>query len=139
MLGNYWRTVAGVLSATAVAQAIPIWGSLFIARLYVPEQLGAYSAWLGMVYLAAVIVTARLEMTQARHLPISYLADAHVCAAFRCQPTQISLKEAVIAISVGCPIPLNRQPVYQHLCCAECTPSWTNFPNRKRACPCTRY
>lgn len=58
---NFWRSVGSVLSGTAMAQAIPILGSLIIARQYAPAQFGVYVAWLGVVMIAAVVVTARFE------------------------------------------------------------------------------
>ena len=65
MSGRFWANVASVLSGTAVAQAIPILGSLVLARLFVPEAYGGYAVWLGAVLIAAVIVTLRLEMALA--------------------------------------------------------------------------
>lgn len=62
MKGRFWSNVASVLSGTAVAQFIPIVGSLALARLYAPAAFGAYSVWLGFVLILAVIATLRLEM-----------------------------------------------------------------------------
>lgn len=62
MKGRFWSNVASVLSGTAVAQLIPIIGSLALARLYAPAAFGAYSVWLGFVLILAVIATLRLEM-----------------------------------------------------------------------------
>lgn len=62
MKGRFWSNVASVLSGTAVAQFIPIVGSLALARLYTPAAFGAYSVWLGFVLILAVIATLRLEM-----------------------------------------------------------------------------
>jgi O-antigen/teichoic acid export membrane protein len=58
---GFWRKVGVVLSGTAVAQAIPILGSLVIARLVVPAQFGVFAAWLGLAALAAVVITGRYE------------------------------------------------------------------------------
>lgn len=60
--GGYWRTVAMVFSGTALAQAIPLIGSLLIARLFIPEQFGTFTAWLGVAAIIGVFSTARLEM-----------------------------------------------------------------------------
>lgn len=49
------------MSGTAMAQAIPILASLLIAREYLPAQFGVYVTWLGLVAIAAIIVTARFE------------------------------------------------------------------------------
>ncbi len=58
---SFWRKVGVVLSGTAVAQAIPILGSLVIARLVAPAQFGVFAAWLGLAALAAVVITGRYE------------------------------------------------------------------------------
>lgn len=63
--GRFWRSVALVLSGTAMAQAIPLLGSLVLARLYAPAEFGLFSAWLGMAALAAVALTGRFEVSLA--------------------------------------------------------------------------
>lgn len=62
MQGRFWTNVAGVLSGTAVAQAIPVLGALILARLFFPDAFGAYSVWLGFVLILTVLLTLRLEM-----------------------------------------------------------------------------
>lgn len=63
MLANpLLRSTGGVLLGMLIAQAIPLLGSLLIARLYAPSEFGTFSAWLGIVMTAAVLVTGRLEM-----------------------------------------------------------------------------
>ena len=61
----FWRSVGVVLTGTVAAQSIPLLGSLVIARIYAPAEFGLFSAWLGMVMMAAVVVTGRFEMTLA--------------------------------------------------------------------------
>jgi O-antigen/teichoic acid export membrane protein len=61
----FWRSVGVVLTGTVAAQSIPLLGSLVIARIYAPAEFGLFSAWLGMVMIAAVVVTGRFEMTLA--------------------------------------------------------------------------
>jgi len=61
----FWRSVGVVLTGTVAAQSIPMIGSLVIARIYTPAEFGLFSAWLGMVMMAAVVVTGRFEMTLA--------------------------------------------------------------------------
>jgi O-antigen/teichoic acid export membrane protein len=58
---RFWHSVAAVLGGTAVAQAIPLLGSLLIARLYAPGDFGVFAAWLGLAHLAAVFATGRFE------------------------------------------------------------------------------
>lgn len=65
LASEFWRSVASVLTGTAVAQAIPIAGSLVIARQYAPSEFGRFSAWLGLVLLAAVALTGRFETALA--------------------------------------------------------------------------
>lgn len=43
------------------AQAIPLIGSLVIARIFIPADFGIYSIWLGYVSIVSVIITGRLE------------------------------------------------------------------------------
>jgi O-antigen/teichoic acid export membrane protein len=62
---TFWRSVGVVLTGTVAAQSIPLLGSLVIARLYSPAEFGLFSAWLGMVMMAAVLVTGRFEMALA--------------------------------------------------------------------------
>lgn len=54
-----------VLTGTVAAQSIPLLGSLVITRLYEPADFGYFSAWLGIVMMAAVIVSGRFEMALA--------------------------------------------------------------------------
>lgn len=65
LTSDFWRSVASVLTGTALAQAIPILGSLVIARQYAPSEFGRFSAWLGLVLLAAVALTGRFETALA--------------------------------------------------------------------------
>ncbi len=62
---RFWRQVGAVLSGTALAQLIPLLGSLAIARLYVPTEFGLFAAWLGVASLAAVAATGRYEVALA--------------------------------------------------------------------------
>lgn len=62
---RFWRSVGAVLGGTALAQAIPLLGSLLIARLYVPAEFGLYAAWIGIAQLGAVVVTGRFEVALA--------------------------------------------------------------------------
>ena len=61
MLEHYWKNVGTVLLGALAAQLIPIIGALFIVRLYPPTAFGAYSAWLAVVSILAVILTLRYD------------------------------------------------------------------------------
>ena len=65
----FWKSVTSVLTGTAMAQAIPIIGSLAIARLYTVDDFGVYSAWLGIVLILSVISTGRFEASIAIQAP----------------------------------------------------------------------
>lgn len=60
-LSAYWHRVAVVFSGAALAQAVPIVGSLWIARLYVPAEFGVFAAWYGISLIANLLLSARLE------------------------------------------------------------------------------
>lgn len=62
---HFWPSVASVLTGTAVAQAIPLLGSLVLARQYAPAEFGIFAAWLGVVMLLAVVFTGRFETALA--------------------------------------------------------------------------
>jgi O-antigen/teichoic acid export membrane protein len=62
---SFLRSVGVILTGTIAAQSIPLLGSLVIARIYSPADFGGFSAWLGIVMMAAVIVTGRFEMALA--------------------------------------------------------------------------
>jgi len=57
----YWKKIAGVFSGMAIAQAIPLLGALVIARIYAPENYGAFATWLGISQILTVGITYRLE------------------------------------------------------------------------------
>lgn len=57
----YWRAVSYVATGTAISQILPVLGSFIIARLYIPDDFGIFSVWVGLVSLAAVVVTGRYE------------------------------------------------------------------------------
>lgn len=83
-MADYWRSVALVFSGTAFAQAIPLLGSLFLARLFIPSDFGVFTAWLGLAAIAAVLVTGRFEMALALEpdgLPRRRAALATLCIA----------------------------------------------------------
>lgn len=62
VVNNFWRHVGVVLSGTAAAQAIPVLGSLIIARLYAPAEFGLFATWFGIATLASIALTGRYEM-----------------------------------------------------------------------------
>ncbi len=61
----FWRNVGLAFSGTALAQAIPLIGSLVIARIFVPQEFGTFATWLGVTALLAVVLTGRFEAALA--------------------------------------------------------------------------
>lgn len=64
-MSPFWRNVGTALTGTALAQIIPVAGSLVLARQYAPTEFGIYSVWLGVVLLLAVVLTGRFETALA--------------------------------------------------------------------------
>ena len=64
-MSSFWRSVTSVFMGTLLAQAIPIAGSLVIARQYLPDSFGVFSVWLGIVTFLSVVLTARFEAALA--------------------------------------------------------------------------
>jgi O-antigen/teichoic acid export membrane protein len=57
----YWEHVLTVLGGALGAQALPLLAAPLITRLCTPAELGAFSVWLGVVAIAAIGATLRLE------------------------------------------------------------------------------
>src|SRR3546814_14265914 len=62
---TFWKNTASVLSGTLVAQAIPLVGTLIVARLFAPADFGVFAAWLAIVNVLSVVLTARFESSLA--------------------------------------------------------------------------
>lgn len=62
---DFWVNVIRVLRGAALAQAIPVLGSLVLARLFAPAEFGVFATWLGSVSVVAIAVTGRYEMALA--------------------------------------------------------------------------
>lgn len=61
-LTPFWGHVITVLTGSVAAQAVPLLVAPLITRLCTPEDLGVFSVWLGMIAIAAVVATLRLEI-----------------------------------------------------------------------------
>jgi O-antigen/teichoic acid export membrane protein len=60
-LPTFWKHVITVLGGTLGAQALPLAVAPLITRLCTPADMGAFSLWLGVVSVAAVAATLRME------------------------------------------------------------------------------
>jgi len=61
-LSQFWCRVSIVLAGTAAAQAIPLAILPLLTRMLPPEALGQYFIWLGVVTVASVVATLRLDV-----------------------------------------------------------------------------
>jgi len=60
-LPQFWRQVSTVLGGAVGAQALPLLAAPLLTRMCTPEELGAYSVWLGVIALSAIGATLRME------------------------------------------------------------------------------
>jgi O-antigen/teichoic acid export membrane protein len=58
---TYWKHVLTVLSGALGAQALPLLAAPLITRMVTPAEMGAFSLWLGVIAVAAIGATLRLE------------------------------------------------------------------------------
>jgi O-antigen/teichoic acid export membrane protein len=58
---TYWKHIITVLGGSLGAQALPLLAAPFITRMCSPAEVGAFSVWLGVVAVAAIGATLRLE------------------------------------------------------------------------------
>lgn len=93
---GYWRSVALVFSGTAAAQAIPLVGSLVIARLFLPADFGIFTAWLGIAAIIGIFVTGRFEMA----LALEPDGEPRVRAAMATVVTTLMLVAAVCLVGL---------------------------------------
>lgn len=57
----FWKNATTVLTGAVVAQILPLLVSPLITRLCTPADLGEFSVWLGIISIATMIGTLRLE------------------------------------------------------------------------------
>ncbi|RFP21475.1 lipopolysaccharide biosynthesis protein [Duganella sp. BJB488] len=60
-LPPFWKHLLTVLSGSVAAQALPILAAPLITRLCRPADLGRFGVWYGVVAIAAVAATLRME------------------------------------------------------------------------------
>ncbi|SEO05840.1 Membrane protein involved in the export of O-antigen and teichoic acid [Duganella sp. CF517] len=80
-LPTFWKHLLTVMSGSVAAQALPILAAPLITRLCTPAEMGAFSVWFGVVAIASVIATLRMENAmifdqrrQRQHLCFSVVA-----------------------------------------------------------------
>jgi len=60
-LPQFWRQVVTVLGGALGAQMLPLLAAPLLTRMCTPEEMGAYSVWLGVIALSAIGATLRME------------------------------------------------------------------------------
>ncbi|MGZ8318944.1 MAG: lipopolysaccharide biosynthesis protein [Telluria sp.] len=60
-LPTFWKHVITVLSGALGAQALPLLAAPLITRMCTPAEMGAFSVWFGIIAVAAIGATLRLE------------------------------------------------------------------------------
>lgn len=58
---NFWRNVLTVLAGAVGAQALPLMAAPLLTRLCTPAGMGAFSVWLGVIAVASVAATLRID------------------------------------------------------------------------------
>ena len=58
---GFWKNVATVLAGSTGAQAVPLLVAPLLTRMCTPAELGTFSVWLGVIAVASIIATLRLE------------------------------------------------------------------------------
>jgi O-antigen/teichoic acid export membrane protein len=58
---TFWKHVITVLTGALSAQLLPLLAAPLITRLCTPAEMGAFSVWLGVIGIAAIGATLRME------------------------------------------------------------------------------
>jgi O-antigen/teichoic acid export membrane protein len=58
---GFWKNVITVLLGATGAQALPLLVAPFLTRMCTPEDIGAFSVWLGTVTVASIAATLRID------------------------------------------------------------------------------
>ncbi|MDM5177341.1 oligosaccharide flippase family protein [Massilia sp. DJPM01] len=104
-LPAYWRNVMTVLGGALGAQALPLLAAPLITRLCTPADVGAFSVWLGMVAVAAIGATLRLEAAMILDHDSAAQRTCFSVVAYSASVTAILLTGcALLARLLGLPI-----------------------------------
>lgn len=104
----YWEHVITVLGGSVAAQALPLLAAPLITRLCTPKDLGAFSVWLGVIAIASVVATLRLENAMILdHGPAEQQTCFSVTAYFATLLALVITIFSLIARAWGIPQSLN--------------------------------
>jgi O-antigen/teichoic acid export membrane protein len=57
----FWKHVITVLTGSVAAQIMPLLMAPFITRICTPKDMGAFGVWFGLIAVASIVATLRLE------------------------------------------------------------------------------
>lgn len=104
-LPTYWKHVLTVLGGALGAQALPLLAAPLITRMCTPAQLGAFSVWMGIVAVAAIGATLRLEAAMILDHDSEQQATCFSVVAWSASVTALLLTgAAVLARLLGVPM-----------------------------------
>jgi O-antigen/teichoic acid export membrane protein len=58
---GFWKNVMTVLAGATGAQALPLLVAPLLTRMCAPEQMGAFSVWLGVIAVTSIVATLRID------------------------------------------------------------------------------
>lgn len=58
---GFWKNVMTVLAGATGAQAPPLLVAPLLTRLCTPEEMGAFSVWLGVIAVTSIVATLRID------------------------------------------------------------------------------
>ena len=104
-LPTYWKHVMTVLGGALGAQALPLLAAPFITRMCTPAELGAFAVWLGIVAVAAIGATLRLEAAMILDHGSEHQATCFSVVAWSATITALVLTLAAVAARLlGAPV-----------------------------------
>lgn len=102
----FWKNTVTVLTGTVAAQVLPLLVAPIITRLCTPQDLGAFGIWLGMIAIASIVATLRLEAAMILdHEPNAQQTCFSVVAYFSTLLAVVITLCAVLARISGLPHP----------------------------------
>lgn len=102
---TYWKHVITVLGGALGAQALPLLAAPFITRMCTPAEMGAFSVWFGIVAVASIGATLRLEAAMILDHDPAHQASCFSVVAWSAMMTAVLLTGvAVGARLLGTPI-----------------------------------
>lgn len=95
---TYWRHVLTVLGGAVGAQALPLLAAPLITRLCSPAEMGSFSVWLGVVAVAAIGATLRMETAMI----LDHQAQAQkTCFAIVCDTASATAVIVTLLAAIG--------------------------------------